>query len=195
MENSNEVEVKIPLSGHVGIQARLEETGFRISVPREWEANDLFDTPDGTLRQKTMLLRLRQSGHRSILTWKGPGEPGPHKSRPELETSVGSLDTLRRIFEQLGYRQNFRYEKYRTEYKHPDGGGVVTIDETPIGDFLEIEGPAPWIDTTAALLGFSPQNYVLESYGSLYLNYCKQRGLEPGNMVFASNPAGTAAQA
>ena len=28
--------------------------------------------------------------------------------------------------------------------------GVIELDETPAGDFLELEGPPEWIDATAA---------------------------------------------
>ena len=187
MKSANETEVKIPLTDRESVEQRIAEAGFQVSTPREFEANDIYDTEDQSLRQKEMILRLRQSGEKAVITWKGPGVPGPHKSRPELETSIGSLDVLSRILEQLGYRRAFRYEKFRTEYSDSAGTGVVTVDETPIGDFMEIEGSANWIDTTAATLGFSQKEYVLESYGKLYLNYCRQNGLEPGNMVFESH--------
>ncbi len=182
-----EVEVKIPIADHSAIETRLHNLGFEQSVPRQWESNDLYDTQDQSLRRKEMLLRLRQSGAQSILTWKGPGSPGPHKSRPELETSLGSLDVFAQILEQLGYTRSFRYEKYRTEFKQENVTGVVTLDETPIGNFMEIEGPPDWIDSTAAQLGFSRHDYILESYGKLYLEHCRKHGLQPGNMVFASN--------
>ncbi len=187
MKNANETEVKIPLSDRAAVERRIAQAGFQVSTPREFEANDIYDTEDQSLRQKEMILRLRQSGENAVITWKGPGVPGPHKSRPELETSIGSLDIIERIFEQLGYTRAFRYEKFRTEYSDWEGTGVVTVDETPIGDFMEIEGPAKWIDTTAGQLGFSQKDYRLESYGKLYLNYCKENGLEPGNMVFESH--------
>ncbi len=186
-KNSNEVEVKIRLHDRASIESRLQQALFEVSTPRQWEANDIFDTADRSLRGKEMLLRLRQAGEKSVITWKGPGESGPHKSRPELETSVGSLDILRQILEQLGYSRSFRYEKYRTEYSRKGNNGVVTMDQTPIGDFLEIEGAAEWIDATAAQLGFSNHDYILESYGKLYLEHCKEHGLQPGDMTFASH--------
>ncbi len=185
MKSATEVEVKIPLADRAGVQKRLDAAGFKVSVPRQFESNALYDTNDQSLRQKGMLFRLRELGDEAVLTWKGLGQPGVHKSRPELETSVGSAETFRRILEQLGYALQFRYEKYRVEYV--DGinqKGVVTVDETPIGDFLEIEGPAEWIDSTAVGLGFSEKDYIVDSYGKLYLDYCKANGLEPGNMVF-----------
>ena len=182
----HETEVKIPLRESASIH-RVTSIGFSISSPRVFEANTVYDTADSALRKADMLLRLRQSGSRGILTWKGPGVPGPHKSRPELETAVGSLETLDKILRQLGYLPGFRYEKYRTEFESPDPeGGTITFDETPIGEFLELEGPAEWIDRTARELDFSPRDYVVSSYGKLYSDYCAQRGVQPKDMVFAS---------
>lgn len=188
MTGGKEVEVKIRLTDSAAILDRLRATGLTQSVPRQFEANTLYDTSDHHLRQNGMLLRLREIGQKGVLTWKGVGDPGPYKSRPELETTVGSLETLGQILTQLGFAPAFRYEKYRTEFVNPESGpGVVTVDETPIGDFLELEGPGNWIDETAARLGFSRQDYIVESYGRLYLADCERRGVEPTNMVFASH--------
>jgi len=183
-----ETEVKIRLADTSAALRRLNETGFSVSVPRRFESNTLFDTSDLTLRRAQMLLRLRQAGGQSIVTWKGPSIPGPHKIRPELETTVASSETLAQILHALGYEPTFRYEKYRTEYKQTQAtsDGVVTVDETPIGDFLELEGTPDWIDKTAALLGFERGAYVLASYGRLYLDHCAAQGLEPGHMVFSA---------
>jgi adenylate cyclase, class 2 len=186
MQDPVEVEIKIALKCRETTTKQLLELGFRESVGRLWETNELYDTRDALLRGQEMLLRLRQAGNRSVLTWKGPSQPGVHKSRPELETSIGSAEVFAKILEHLGYTKSFRYEKYRTEYQQTDKPGVVTVDETPIGDFLEIEGSAVWIDQTAASLGFARQDYVLKSYGSLYLDHCQREGLEPSNMVFSS---------
>jgi adenylate cyclase class 2 len=182
-----ETEVKIRLSDIIAAKRRLDDAHFAISVPRRFESNTLYDTPDLKLRNAQMLLRLRQVGSESIVTWKGPGVPGTHKIRPELETRVGSFETFDQILRALGYEPSFRYEKYRTEFKQVQSAaeGVVTLDETPIGDFFELEGTSEWIDQTAALLGFEPGEYVLASYARLYLDHCAAKGLEPGNMVFS----------
>jgi adenylate cyclase class 2 len=89
------------------------------------------------------------------------------------------------ILSQLGYEPTFRYEKYRTEFKNREGGGSIVFDETPIGFYLELEGPAEWIDKTAAKLGFSTADYELKSYGALYRDYCAEHSLEPTAMVFS----------
>jgi adenylate cyclase class 2 len=180
-----ETEVKIAITQAGEIRDLLRARGFRESVPRRFEANTLYDTPQSGLRQKSMLLRVREASPDCVITWKGPGTRGAHKSRPEVETSVGSGDKLGRILEEIGFQRTFRYEKFRTEFKtSPDASGVVTLDETPIGNFLELEGPGDWIDSTAKVLGFTPQDYILESYGRLYIADCQRRGVEPGNMVF-----------
>ena len=97
---------------------------------------------------------------------------------------------LRQILERLGLRSCFRYEKYRTIYQRPgDAAGVVALDETPLGMWLELEGQPEWIDRTAALLGFTAQQYVTESYGGLWLQYCREHGIDRPNMVFGDPPA------
>jgi len=187
MTSATETEVKIPLPEGVDILECLNRAGFTLSVPRQFESNTIYDSPDRRLRQAEMIVRLREVGGKFVLTWKGPGEQSKYKSRPELETTVGSLDVLHKILGQLGFEPVFRYEKYRREFAQGNNShGVVTLDETPIGDFLELEGPGDWIDETASRLGFSPENYSLESYGRLYQNYCERNGVKAQNMVFTS---------
>jgi adenylate cyclase class 2 len=185
--HSIETEVKIRLLDAAAAKRRLDDAKFAISVPRRFESNTLYDTADLKLKRAQMLLRLRQVGSDCIITWKGPSIPGPHKIRPELETTVGSLEKLDQILRALAYEPSFRYEKYRTEFKQQENAsdGVVTFDETPIGNFFELEGTPDWIDRTAALLGFERGAYVLASYGRLYLDHCAANGLEPSNMVFS----------
>jgi len=182
-----ETEVKIRLADTAAAKLRLSAAGFEMSVERTFESNTVYDSPGLTLKRAQMLLRLRQVGAESIITWKGPTIPGQHKVRAELETRVASLETLHKILIALGYEPSFRYEKYRTEYKHaglPDG--TVTLDETPIGDFFELEGAPDWIDHTAVVLGFEPSAYVLESYVRLYQDDCAAKGVDPSHMVFSA---------
>lgn len=187
MTSPTETEVKIPLSDNAEILERLHQAGFALSVPRQFESNTIYDSPDLRLRHSEMILRLREVGGKYVVTWKGPGKQGRHKSRPELETTVGSMDTTHQILGHLGFEPVFRYEKYRREFTEGSGSsGVITLDETPIGDFLELEGPGDWIDETATRLGFSQESYVVESYGRLYQQYCVSNGLKAQNMVFAS---------
>ena len=186
MESGVETEVKIPIGAVAEVLPRIQAAGFEVSVERLFEANTLYDKPDKELKNAGVLLRLREVGGRSVITWKGQGTPGPYKARPEIETTLGSAEILGEILEKLGYERSFRYEKYRTEFRKPGIDGVITMDETPIGNFLELEGPGDWIDATARKLGFAEKQYVLESYGKLYLEDCERRGIPPANMTFSS---------
>ncbi len=57
------------------------------------------------------------------------------------------------------------------------------LDETPVGVFLELEGPPEWIDRTAGTLGFSEGDYITLSYLELHR---RVTGGETGDMVFGS---------
>ena len=65
----------------------------------------------------------------------------------ENETQVADGGKMDIILRALGFSPTFRYEKFRAEWS--DGNGHVVVDETPIGNFGEIEGPSRWIDQTA----------------------------------------------
>lgn len=183
-----ETEVKIPIQDRrAELKSRLRRAGFQTSAARVFEANTLYDDAAQTLRTRKEILRLRQAGDTAVITFKGVPGPGPYKSREEIETWIGSFEEMQKVLDRLGFSPVFRYEKYRTEFKKDsENQGVVTLDETPIGDFLELEGPGDWIDKTAQLLGFTRDEYVLESYGRLYLAHCERLGLQPSHMVFSS---------
>jgi len=88
------------------------------------------------------------------------------------------------MLDRLGYAPRFRYEKFRTKFATPDEPGVLSIDETPIGVFLELEGTPEWIDRTAARLGLSPEAYLTLSYANLYQEYRRTRPTAPEHMTF-----------
>jgi adenylate cyclase class 2 len=179
-----EIEIKLGVDGPVAdVHERLQSAGFAISKPRVFESNTLFDTTDLRLRGASELIRLRRVGAECILTYKGRPEPGKHKSREEIETGVSEESKMELILARLGFGPVFRYEKFRTEYQSGQEG-TITVDETPIGLYLEIEGAPGWIDRIAGELGFSERQYITKSYGALYLDYCREREMTAANMVF-----------
>lgn len=183
----HEVEIKLPVDNITAMRRRLQQLGFHLHDRRRIEINWLFDDDQGGLKADGLLLRLRKSGREWLLTYKGPAQPGPHKSREESETAVQNGDQMRQILHGLGYRETFIYERYRTTFVHGTGRhrGEAVIDETPIGTFLELEGAPAWIDRSAAALGFAPSQYILQSYATLFQQYIGLHHLEARHFTFA----------
>ena len=84
----------------------------------------------------------------------------------------------------LGFVPTFRYEKFRAQWG--DGTGQVVVDETPIGNFGEIEGPARWIDRTARKLGITPTQYITDSYAGLFFSWKRRTRSRAREMTFAA---------
>jgi adenylate cyclase class 2 len=162
-----ETEVKLRVAGAASARERLRKTGARLLEPRGFEDNLLFDDRRGTLREAGGILRLRRTPAGGLLTFKGARrlEEGL-KSREEIETGVSDPDAIQLLLERLGFRPVFRYQKYRETWSLL--GQTVVVDETPIGDFLEIEGEAGGIHRAAEALGFSRADYVSDSYVGLF---------------------------
>jgi adenylate cyclase class 2 len=179
-----ETEIKLAMPDLRTARKLLRTAGFTVSRRRVFESNLIFDTPRLALRRASTLLRIRKAGAQITVTYKGKPAVGKHKSREELELEVADASMMDAIFERLGYRPVFCYEKYRTEYRLHRGAGMATLDETPVGTYLELEGAPAWIDRTARRMGFDEQDYITASYARLYLEWCRKQGVTPGNMVF-----------
>jgi adenylate cyclase class 2 len=182
MSATLEREIKLPFETAEAARAAVLAIGATPVHGRRLQEDCLLDTTNDDLRRRRSALRVRQDGGRSILTFKGPVQPGSVKVREELETLVGDGTLLMKILGELGFHVWFRYEKYREEFAL--GDCIIAIDETPVGVFVEIEGGECGIDVTAQLLGRSPGDYVLESYRALFVRHCERLGIEPKDMLF-----------
>ena len=203
----SEVEVKLRVADLPAIARRLKQLNARQLCPRQHESNTLYDSPNKALARRGQLIRIRierpaprggrvtkQSPGRSVLTYKGPsdsprgqqpGSPRRYKVRREYEVTLGDGEQMSHILAELHLRPAFRYEKFRTTYTLPRLSNLkVELDETPIGVFLELEGPPPAIDRAARLLGYTQLDYIVQSYGSIYLAVCRRQGIKPADMLF-----------
>ena len=189
-----ETEIKLRWNG-TAREARvlIERHGYVISSPRTLESDQLFDLPSASLRQSDRILRLRnttspEGTKRAMVTYKGPATRDGYKSREEIEFDVSDPGTFTLVLHRLGYQPVFRYEKFRTQFRAAgapvDKPGIVTIDETPIGIYLEIEGPESWIDSTAASLGLPKTQFSTVSYAALYREFREQHPEAPHDMTF-----------
>ncbi len=183
---ADEIEIKFEIGEEMALRQRLGECGFREVTARTHEFNTVYDTERGELRARGELLRLRKYGSKWVLTHKGAAEWGAkHKTRRETETEVAKGEEMGEILTALGYVPRFRYEKYRTEFASADGAGHVVIDETPIGNVGEIEGPAEWIDATAKELGIAESDYITASYSQLFERWRERTGSGAREMTWA----------
>ncbi len=139
MASRQEVEIKFRVDDRRALARKLRLAGFRQITPRTHEMNTLYDLPGQPLRRRGELLRLRRYGKGWLLTHKAKGKAGRHKMREETETEISDGKKIDAILRSLGFAPSFRYEKFRAEWS--DGKGHVVIDETPVGNFGEIEGP------------------------------------------------------
>jgi adenylate cyclase class 2 len=218
-----EIEVKLRIADQRQFLRQLKGLKAKPIRPRVHEMNTLYDTPEGQLARKGQMLRIRverpaaradsapnmrriageNSGISALLTFKGPvararaNEPGRYKIREEHEVRISEHEEMHKILEALGLRPSFRYEKFRSTFTLPGMTQLkLTLDETPIGVFVELEGERREIDRAARMLGFDRSDYINKSYGELLL---EQRGLAArtegidghpfsglGDMLFAS---------
>ena len=182
MASHKEIEIKFRIDDLPELARRLRKAGFRLITRRTHESNTLYDLPGEVLRNRGELLRLRKYGSEWLLTHKAKGKAGKHKTRVETETKVADGGKMDAILRALGYAPSFRYEKFRAEWG--DRKGHVVVDETPIGNFGEIEGPPRWIDQTARKLGIAPQDYLTLNYAGLFFEWKQRTGSSAEEMTF-----------
>ena len=183
-----ETEIKFRVDDVANLTQRLEAASFRLQTPRAFESKVLYDTPGRQMRARTEILRIRSYAGRWTVTHKrlpdvGPGED-THKHRIETETDVADGAALEEIFLSLGLVPAFRYEKWRAEWA--DGEGHCVVDETPIGNYAELEGSAEWIDHAAARLGIDRSQYITLSYGRLFELWREQHRSTAQDLTFAA---------
>jgi adenylate cyclase class 2 len=195
-KSNTEIEVKVRIGDRRGFLRQLSRLKAKLRRARVHEMNTLYDTGDGQLARQGQMLRLRverptgrvrSAGRRpefakgrpastGVLTFKGPvngaetNNPEPYKVREEHELCISNPEEMPKIFEALGLRPCFRYEKFRTTFSLPGMTQLkLTLDETPIGLFVELEGEREEIDRAAEMLGFARSDYINKSYGALFV--------------------------
>lgn len=206
MPRNREIEVKLAVRDAEKLIARLRQIGARRTA-RVYEENTLFDTQDRQFQRLQAILRIRREENadsrgksvrkgqskgapiEGLLTFKGRVERqtslrARYKEREEIEYRIKDAGRFARLLRRIGMRPWFQYEKYRTKYRTKEPRFSIDLDETPIGVFLELEGPRRAIDRTARALGYSSDDYITASYLELYKAECFRKGSKVANMVF-----------
>lgn len=161
-----EIEVKIRIEDPEGMTRKLLEQGAKLDKDRYFEENTLYDFPDRNLTKRHQALRLRKIKKKTYLAFKGsPEKSRKFKIREEYETEVKNIMQIKKIMKSLGLVPCFQYEKYRTVFRKKNL--KVCLDETPVGDFLEIEGKQTQIVRFTQSLGFKKKNFIKKDYVAL----------------------------
>lgn len=187
-ESIEEREIKLRVSSAAEARRRLVAAGAQETGPRVREANSVHDDDERHLRRSGRLLRVRSHERldgtgetpRSVLTFKGPAriEQGL-RVREEVETEILDAGALRAILEKADLACRVRYEKRRTPLAW--NGAVIAVDETPIGDFVEVEGTPADVARCQAALGLDEGARETSSYLALWREH---RGEDAGDMLF-----------
>lgn len=177
-----EIEVKFPLRNRDQLIFRLKAAGGEMLYPETFEDNIILDRR-GELRTRGAVLRVRKFGKYTLATFKGPvAFEGGIKKREEVQTGMESFERAIQLFDSLGFKPTFRYQKFREVWRL--GELEVVIDRTPIGEYFEIEGPLEMIRTAVEKLELNMDDAIRMSYSDLYRQQRRTRADLPENMVF-----------
>lgn len=158
-----ETEVKIKVADLNSLKTKLLKLNVTLEKERHSEENTLFDLPTKDLYRKRQALRVRTVGKKTFLTFKGPPEKSrKFKIRTEYETEVKNEKQLRKILKSLGFIPVFTYQKSRTIYRQKHL--KICLDETSIGNFMELEGERNQIVKFTQALGISKKEFIKMDY-------------------------------
>ncbi|HZN65963.1 MAG TPA: class IV adenylate cyclase [Tepidisphaeraceae bacterium] len=176
-----ELEAKMAVADHLAVAVLLRQFAAR-KLGDHFEVNAFFDTEDRSLLAAGEGLRLRHeldfgtTRERHVITYKGPRQAGPLKSREEIEFEVSDAAAATILLERLGYVRTLSFEKRRQSWELD--GCTVELDEVPyLGKFVEIEGPdEPTVMRVRERLQLSDRPLIKSSYISLLMTHLKERG-------------------
>jgi len=173
-----EIEVKIKIKDIEETITKIKKLGAHLEKKRRFEENILYDFPSRSLSQGKQALRVRKTDRKTFLTFKGsPQRSRKFKVRDEYETEVKNEKQLKKILKSIGLIPSFRYQKYRAVFKHKKL--KLCLDETSIGNFLELEGEREQIVRMAVALGYSKKEFIKKDYVQLFQEM--RKGLQTGD--------------
>jgi adenylate cyclase class 2 len=182
-----EIEAKMQVDSLDTVRQRLVELGAE-PAGEAIETNTFFDTDDRSLLAADKGLRLRTTHPqptgktRHTLTFKGPRQHGPLKSREEKETGVDSAKHATAVLEALGYHHILSFDKKRQSWKL--GDCLVELDELPqLGLYVEIEGPKEEsVMKVREILQLAEEPIIKASYVALLMTHLQETG-NPSRVV------------
>jgi len=188
-----EIEVKYRAGDRAGLERRLSDLGATAAAGAGVEQEDIYLAhPTRDFARSDEAFRLRREGGRNRITYKGPKQGGPTKTREEIEIPFADgpedLAGLLKIFERLGFRQVATVRKVRTSYRLVRGGRPieVAVDVAEgLGTFAEVEalaGPDEMAGAQSAVLALARELGLDDVEPRSYLRMAlERRGAGPVN--------------
>src|SRR5262245_55394360 len=101
-----EIELKFPTADFAAIQQHVQRMNAAVQ-PTIDESDHYFNAPDRDFGKTDEAFRLRSIGEQNRVTYKGPKQPGPAKTRTEIEIPIESgadaAEKWRQLVQHLGY--------------------------------------------------------------------------------------------
>ncbi len=150
---------------------RREKANF---LKKFFEENIVFDTKDLELKNKNMVLRLRRADKITICLKKPIKNmvPSKFKELEEYEVETNNFEIAKKIFNNLGFLDAFKYEKIREVWKLSNC--YIFLDELPFGKFVELEGEKEAIDEVIDILDLKRYPSSNKNYYQLFLESSKK---------------------
>lgn len=140
-----EIEMKFAVADFSAVAGHLSNWQAK-AQPTIEEADHYFNAPDRDFGRTDEAFRLRCIGDQNRITYKGPKQAGPAKTRTEIEIGIEpgahAAERFRHLVQHLGYRPTAVVKKRRTVYEFERDGFALQVccDEVEtLGRFVEIE--------------------------------------------------------
>jgi adenylate cyclase class 2 len=140
-----EIEMKFAVNEFAAIETQMR-AWHAVAHAAILEADHYFNAPDRDFARTDEAFRLRCVGAENRITYKGPKQPGPTKTRTEIEIRIESgaeaVAQYGQLMQHLGYRPTATVRKRRTCYDFQKAGFDLQAccDEVDtLGCFIEIE--------------------------------------------------------
>lgn len=167
-----EVETKFKLDSPDKIRKALKKLGAKF-ISKTKEKDAYYKNPKAKNQKET--IRLRTTGKDAIFAIKlpvGEDKKGKYKIREELEIDVKNSKLFDIMIKNVGFKLDFRKEKFRETYKWKDA--VIAIDKLPfLGYYLEVEASKSVIKKITKLLNLDMNKASSLTYMDIFEKYKK----------------------
>lgn len=157
------------------IKFKIKNTKTVLANLKKLKAKDLgkAQEADVYLVQGEKRVRIRKFGKRGLVTLKiDVAKKVKAKVKQEIQSEVEDAESIIRIFEILGFKEEWGKEKIRHTFKL--GDSLVLLDRLPfLGYFIEIESSSALnLKRIAEKLKLNYKEASCESYNGMFSDYC-----------------------